>query len=179
VSSNHIVSRRSAAALIAAFMVTAPLLGCGSDNGGNATTPPATTSAPPATTSAPPATTSAAPATTSAGAGTSSLGGDLIQGAKATICPELANLKTDLADVSANGTDAGQAAIARLGSLATAIQGIAATLTTAGAGDAATAATALASDLQSLAGSSGDDARASADQAAGEVQKLTDALQCP
>jgi hypothetical protein len=172
VSSNRIVSRRSTAALIAAFMLTAPLLGCGSDNGGNATTPPATTSAAPATTSAP-------PATTSAGAGTSALGGDLIQGAKAAICPELANLKTDLADVSANGTDAGQAAIARLGSLATAIQGVAATLTTAGAADAATAAAALASDLQSLAGSSGDDARASADQAAGEVQKLTDALQCP
>ena len=156
-SSNPILTRRFAAALVAALIVLVPALGCASDDEGSATTEAAST----------------APS----GTGTVDDGVD-IEEAQAQLCSGLSDLEADLTEVSAGGTEAGADLRARLASFAAALEAGAQTLTTAGAADAATAAENLASDLESLSTASGEDAQARAGEAADGAQQLTDALEC-
>jgi hypothetical protein len=156
-SPNLTMTGRFAAALIAVLMVLVSGLGCGSDDGGSAPT---------------------GVATGSVGTGTGESTPDL-QSAKTQLCSKLSGLEADLADVSANGTEAGEDVLTRLGSAAAALEAGAGTLSSAGAGDAATAARNLASDLEALSTSGGEEARTQAGEAVDEVQQLTEALQCP
>ncbi len=154
-SSNHNVTRHFATALVAALMVLVPALGCGGDDEGSGTTEAATAASRPV----PGSRTSRRPRPSSV--------------------PELSDLSADLAEVSTSGTDAGQDALARIGSAAATLAASATALTQAGADDAATAAEDLSSSLKSLATSGGEDAQARAGEAADGVQQLSDALQCP
>jgi hypothetical protein len=124
----------------------------------------------------------AAAPTAAATAGNGDTGGTLtegIQNAKAELCPRLVDLKADLTEVSASGTDAGQDVLDRLAASANTVKTAAASLSTAGAEDAATAAEDLSSSLESVSTSGGADARALAGEAAVKTQQLADTLQCP
>ena len=157
-SSNHIVTRRFGAALVAVLMVAIPALGCASDDEDSTTSEAATSTA-------------------ASGTGTVDEGID-IQEVQAQLCSGLSDLEADLTEVSAGESEVGAELRARLASFATALEAGAQTLTTAGAADAATAAESLASDLESLSTSSGEDAQARAGEAADGAQQLTDALEC-
>ena len=79
-SSNHIVTRRFGAALVAALMVSVLALGCASDDEGDATTEAATG------------------ATGSTDTGTRTLGEGIenLQEAQAQLCPAMESLSADL-----------------------------------------------------------------------------------
>ena len=143
------------AALIVAVLVTVSALGCGSDDEVSVPTGAATTN------------------------GASGTGVAGLEQAQAALCAKLSDVKTDLTDISANGTEAGQDVLAGFGSFAAALKTGAASLSAAGAGEAATAAESLASDLESLSTSGGEDAQARAGEAADKAQQLTEDLQCP
>ena len=100
-SSNHIVTRRFAAALTAALMVLVRALGCGSDDDESAPTEAAT-------------------GTNHADTATGTVDEDIdsLQEAQAQLCPELSDLEVDLTEVSTSGTEAGQDALAGFGSFA-------------------------------------------------------------
>jgi hypothetical protein len=143
------------ATLIVALLVLVAATGCGSDDGGTAST---------------------AAAETSGASGTVVAG---LQEAQAKLCSKLSDVEADLTEISTSGTEAGQDVLAGFGSFATALEAGAATLNAAGAGEAATTAENLASDLKSLATSGGEDAQARAGEAADKAQQLTEDLQCP
>ena len=163
-SSNHIVTRRFGAALVAALMVSVLALGCASDDEGDATTEAATG------------------ATGSTDTGTRTLGEGIenLQEAQAQLCPELSNLSADLdGDLHRRGPRAARTPLPPSRSTAAALAASAPSLTEAGADEAAAAAEDLASSLESLAASGADDIEDAAGEAAEGVEQLTDALQCP
>lgn len=154
------VTRRVAAALTVALLVSVPALGCA---GSEESTAPSE---------------AAADATGSADTGASTVG-QRLQEVKTQLCGELSDLDADLTEVSTSGTEAGQDVLDRIGSFATTFESGAASLTAVGADDAAAAAEELAANLESLSTSGGEDARALAGDGAERAQELSDALQCP
>ena len=154
------MTRRVAAALTVALLVSVPALGCA---GSEESTAPSEASA---------------DATGSADTGASTVG-QRLQEVKTQLCGELSDLDADLTEVSTSGTEAGQDVLDRIGSFATTFESGAASLTAVGADDAAAAAEELAANLESLSTSGGEDARALAGDGAERAQELSDALQCP
>src|SRR6186997_2806721 len=92
------------ATVIVALLVLVAAAGCGSDDGGTASTAAAETS------------------------GVSGTGAAGLEQAQAALCSKLSDVEADLTDISANGTEAGQDVLAGFGSFATALEAAAATL---------------------------------------------------
>ena len=160
--SNHIMTRRFGAALVVAVVVLVSALGCASDDDS-------------ATTEAATGATGYRHRNAHARRGNREPPG----GPGAALSRAVGPLGGPRRRSPPSGTEAGQDALAAIGSTAAALADSATSLTEAGADEAASAAEDLASSLESLAASGGEDAQARAGEAADGVQQLTDALQCP